>query len=70
MKKTNFILLAGAVLLFTALSSCKKCHDCHYDKDGQEIELGEYCDEDEIHDLESNGYTADSITYEVHCHAH
>ena len=56
MKKSKFIFAASLLVLATAFTSCKKCHDCHYDKDGQEIEIGEYCDEDQIHDLETNGY--------------
>ncbi|MFN5418591.1 MAG: hypothetical protein ACK5B9_16145 [Flavobacteriia bacterium] len=70
MKKVKLILaIVGVTTLFT-LTSCKKCHECHYDKAGQEIELGEYCEESEINDLETNGYTVDSVNYVVHCHEH
>jgi hypothetical protein len=65
--KTNFFLIAafGVAVLF---SSCKKnkCEECHYDKDGAEIELGEICGE-EIEALETNGYTDSTGTYVVHC---
>lgn len=71
MKKTiKSTLIIALSLTFFSLAGCKKCHGCHYDKDGQEVELGEYCDKNEINDLETNGYTVDSVTYEVHCHEH
>lgn len=70
MKHVKFTLFTGMIVLAAGLSACKKCHDCHYDKDGQEIEIGKFCDKDEINDLETNGYTVDSVNYEVHCHEH
>lgn len=68
------ILMIAAFGLTTGLMSCHKCHECHYemeDSEGneEEVELGEYCD-DELEDLEANGYTVDGTTYEVHCHEH
>jgi hypothetical protein len=70
MKKVKFLMILAVGTTVLSLSSCKKCHECHYDKDGQEIELGEICDKDQIKDYEANGYKVDSITYEVHCHEH
>jgi hypothetical protein len=69
--KTKVIITSLLVSTF-AFVSCKKCHECHYDKAGQEIELGEKCEESEINDLETNGYTpvGDSVSYTVHCHEH
>ena len=51
-----------------SLAACKKnnCADCHYDKAGAEIELGEKCG-DEMENLEANGYTDSTGTYVVHC---
>ncbi len=63
MKK--IILLAAVTVSFVA---CKKdeCKECHYDKDGGEVELGEKCGDD-IETLEKDGYTKDGVTYTVHC---
>ena len=60
-----------AVLSFAALVSCKKnkCHECHYDKNGSQIELGEKCG-DELEQLESGGFSVNDTIYEVHCHEH
>ncbi len=60
--------IIGAVLLVALSFSCKKeeCKECHYDKDGGEVELGEKCGDD-IVSLEANGYTEDGVTYTVHC---
>lgn len=71
MKKRNLIILTAALVVAFGLTSCKKCSECHYDKDGAEIELGEYCDDD-LEEIEANGYhdhDADT-TYEAHCHGH
>lgn len=71
MKKGRLILLGLTTIVALGMTSCKKCSECHYDKAGAEIELGEYCDED-LENLEANGYhdhDADT-TYEVHCHEH
>lgn len=60
------IVLSSAFVLL--IVSCKKnqCADCHYDKDGAEIEIGEKCG-DEMEALEANGYTDSTGTYVVHC---
>ena len=69
-KSTNLLFVA---LLFAAVStiSCKKkeCHECHYEKDGAEVELGEKCDSD-LEELEKNGIDVNGVNYEVHCHEH
>lgn len=51
-----------------AIVSCKKedCQECHYDKNGSEVELGEKCGDD-ITALEANGYEENGVTYTVHC---
>jgi len=69
MKKIGFAAIA---VLFLAVTSCKKeeCHECHYeDMDGQEVELGEKCD-DALEQLEASGYAVNGTTYDVHCHEH
>lgn len=59
-------ILFGAVALF-GLSSCNKCHECHYDLNGSEVELGEFCGDD-LTDIEANGYVDSAGTIqEVHC---
>ena len=60
--------IAFGVVLFT---SCNKeeCHECHYDKDGAEIELGEKCGS-ELENLEASGFNEGGINYTVHCHEH
>jgi len=65
MKKATII---GTLLLATLTFSCKKdeCKECHYDKDGAEVELGEKCGDD-IETLEADGYTVDGVNYTVHC---
>ena len=40
MKKIAIIFSAIALFGFT---SCNKCHECHADVNGAEVELGEYC---------------------------
>lgn len=70
MKQSIFIF--GTAFIFSAIvQSCKKnqCHECHYDKAGQEVELGEYCGE-ALEDLEAQGYTDSTGNYVVHCHGH
>lgn len=61
------LIVLSSVLVFSFVS-CKKnqCADCHYDKDGAEIEIGEKCG-DEMEALEANGYTDSTGTYVVHC---
>ncbi len=52
------------------LASCEECHECHYDLNGSQIELGEYCD-DGLEEIEKSGFTdTDGTVYEVHCHEH
>ena len=66
MKTTKLLLILIALgLTFT---SCKKetCTTCHYDGPNGEVELGEKCNE-EIEDLERNGYVVNGQTYTVHC---
>ena len=71
MKNVAF-LGSMTIIVMVLLSSCSKnkCHDCHYDKAGMEIELGEYCG-DELKQLEALGTFKDSTgTYTVFCHEH
>ena len=69
--KKSVILFVMATASVIGISSCSKnkCHDCHYDKNGAEVELGEKCGDD-LEQLESNGYTDTTGTYTVHCHEH
>ena len=68
MKKVGFI--AAAAVLTLSFASCKKCHDCHYDLNGAEVELGEFCD-DELEEVEANGYSInDTTVVTVHCEEH
>ena len=72
MRKLILSIVSGSALLFAVtLTSCKKeeCHECHYDTATGEVELGEKCG-DELEELESNGFTANGTTYDVHCHEH
>lgn len=72
MKTKNTILTLLAVVSFTIVGCTKpECHECHYeDANNNEVELGEYCD-DELEDLEANGYTdSNGDHHEVHCHEH
>jgi len=60
-------LFAGFLVI-----SCdkNKCHECHYDKNGSEVELGEKCGQ-ELKDLEALGTFTDSTgNYVVHCDEH
>ena len=71
MKNVAF-LGSMTIIVMVLSSSCSKnkCHNCHYDKAGMEIELGEYCG-DELKQLEALGTFTDSTgTYTVHCHEH
>ena len=67
MKKIAIIFSAVALFGFT---SCNKCHECHADVNGAEVELGEYCG-DEAEALENSGYVDPSdstgTVYVVHC---
>lgn len=69
MKKS--IIRIGVLAFVVTLVSCKKnqCAECHYDKDGAEIELGERCGDD-LENLEASGYNDGGTVYEVHCHEH
>lgn len=66
MKYLITILLA---IMFVAASCKKKCHECHYDHDGAEVRIGEFCG-DEVETLEANGYVVADSIHEVHCHEH
>jgi hypothetical protein len=67
MKSISFVLLFPiGILLSTSSCNKNKCADCHYDKAGAEIEIGEKCG-DEMENLEANGYTDSTGTYVVHC---
>jgi hypothetical protein len=61
----------GVLVAVTALfAACKEhCHECHYDLNGAEIEIGEYCGDD-LEALEADGFAVGDTTYEVHCHEH
>lgn len=60
-------ILVSAIALTVAVS-CKKeeCKECHYDKNGAEVDLGKKCGDD-IKTLEANGYTENGVKYTVHC---
>ena len=62
-------LIAGLALL--TLAACKKeeCHECHYELNEVEVEIGKKCG-DELKNLEKTGITVDNVLYEVHCHEH
>ena len=67
MKKVSFIVLAVAGLSF---ASCEKCQHCHYDDaNGNEVEIGELCDE-ELEDAEANGYAIGDTLVTIHCEEH
>lgn len=70
MKKSK-LMIVGMGVVALAFTACKKeeCHECHYDKDGQEIELGEKCGDD-LEAIEASGYNDGGTVYEVHCHEH
>ena len=69
--KKSISLFALALVASSFLSACKKnqCTECHYEKNGLEVELGEKCGDD-IETLESSGYNDNGTVYEVHCHEH
>jgi hypothetical protein len=69
--KINVMILSASLFMFFGTTSCKKnkCHECHYDKNGAEVELGEKCGDD-LENLEAKGYTDATGTYTVHCHEH
>lgn len=70
--KTNLFLITAAISFVALTSSCKKnqCSECHYDKAGEEVEMGEFCG-DALEDLEALGSFTDTTgTYVVHCEGH
>ncbi len=67
MKKVGFI--AAAAVLTISFASCKKCHDCHYDDNGTEVEIGELCG-DELESAEANGWALQDTVVTVHCEEH
>lgn len=72
MKNKQMLIIAAGIVVMSTLTSCKKdeCHECHYDDaNGIEVELGEKCNE-ELHQLEENGYELNGAVYTVHCHEH
>ncbi len=64
-----YFLVLAVVVSVVAVSCKKKCHECHYDLNGAEVEIGEYCDA-ELLLIESKGFAVGDTTYEVHCHEH
>jgi hypothetical protein len=71
MKKVKLLILVPVAIAGLSAVSCKKnkCAECHYDKNGAEVELGEKCGDD-LESLESSGYMVNDTLYEVHCHEH
>lgn len=68
--KTKSILAIGALTFTVVFTSCKKCEHCHYDDaNGNEVEIGELCD-DELKNAEANGYAIGDTTVTIHCEAH
>ena len=55
---------------FAVMTACKKeCKDCHYERNGAEVEMGEYCGDD-IATAEADGIVVDDTLWEVHCGEH
>lgn len=65
----KMLTIIAAALSFLAITSCNKCAECHYDKDSEEVEIGEYCGDD-LEAIEASGFSDSGTTYEVHCHDH
>lgn len=63
------LMLSGLMMLGVALSSCKKCAECHYDTSNGNIEIGEYCGDD-LKEIEKSGFEVNGEVFEVHCHDH
>lgn len=62
-------LIFSVLLMSIALSSCKKCAECHYDTNNGHIEIGEYCGDD-LKEIEKSGFEVQGEVFEVHCHDH
>jgi len=71
MKVAKIGIAALAFVGFAFVGCSKnKCSECHYeDTTGAEVELGEYCGDDR-EDIEANGYSDGTTTWEVHCGEH
>lgn len=69
MKSTVFFLFALSTALLAVSCKRESCHECHYDLNGAEVEIGEFCG-DELEAVEADGYRVDTVTYEVHCNEH
>ncbi len=69
MKSTVFFLFALSTALLAVSCKRESCHECHYDLNGTEVEIGEFCG-DELEAVEADGYRVDTVTYEVHCNEH
>lgn len=70
--KTKLFLITASISFIVLTTSCKKkrCSECHYDKAGVEVEMGEFCG-DALEDLEELGSFTDATgTYVVHCEGH
>ena len=69
MKTSKKVKISVAALLVAfSFVACKKnkCAECHYDANGSEVELGNYCGDD-LENIEANGYSDGNATYTVHC---
>ena len=69
MKSTVFFLFALSTALLAVSCKRESCHECHYDLNGAEVEIGEFCG-DELEAVEADGYRVDTVTYEVQCNEH
>lgn len=69
MKKRSLVIALGFGLVL--FESCKKneCHECHYDVNGTEVEIGEKCGDD-LEAIEKDGIVVNGVQYTVHCHEH
>ena len=64
------LFFAATLLIASVACNKEECYECHYDgPNGQEVEIGEYCG-DAAQDIETSGYTVDSVNYVVHCGEH
>ncbi|MFT4600123.1 MAG: hypothetical protein ACI857_000293 [Arenicella sp.] len=66
MKKVGILAI---IAIGFAVQSCNKCQDCHYDMNGEEVEIGELCDE-ELENAEANGYSLQDTVVTIHCEEH